>query len=1039
MAGAAYFHDESALLDRLSKGVQRRNQETIFLVGAPMSAPLTPGAPGVPGVDGIIDLIREEFRQDHDELSAFEEALSQAGDSCYQAAFVFLQGRRGQQTANEIIARAVHAARLPIHESAVSLNELLNDEELCRRLDLDATGWALSPGTEGLGKLAANYPTLFGRFILTTNFDPLVEVGVRRAGGHYFRTSLQADGDLTQTDGTGCHVVHLHGYWHGSDTLHTARQLGQSRPKLRSSLRFLLRNRLMVVCAYGGWDDAFTEALMEIVRDDPELPEVIWTFFDRTPALPPKLAEKLAPGIDRGRVNLYSGIDCHRFLPMLYERWSRSQTSEPIPSISQSNPVHVPEALIKEIGRQTNQQPIVEGDDEDRPPVVNICVGRDQDLKKIRESEANVVFITGLGGQGKSTVAAQYFEESQGQSEFTYYVWRDCKEEGERFENQLASVIEKLSQGRVTGKELTKQDASSIVQILMSLIQDADVLFVFDNVDHYVNLQTGRMAGSINVFVDALLRTHTRSRAVFTCRPPMQDDRQRALHCPLHGLDLAASVQLFTERGALADTDEIARAHRLTKGHAFWLDLLAVQVVRRVPPVELSQLLGEIEDGSGVLPESTLSSIWESLREREQLVLRAMAETVKPETESQIYEYLSDRINYNKLGRSLRSLRDLNLVVLKKRRGAADLHELHPLVRHFVRQTFSPTDRSIFIDPIIRVYKRLIGKHKSQLNQHPPLSVLQYWTQNAELDVETGNYSDAFETLAEAAEAFGYSGYVREFSRVARLLLRKVDWVRDHHNFAAFERVFSVHTKNLSFLGERYELDELLDQYALTASEKNSRYIHYCDMRCHAFWVRGEFAEAVMWGKEGKSLKASGVDTQYDPSHNLALAERDAGRPELALPFFLAGQTLATATDTKELDVNRGGAHYGNVGRCLHFMGQIESALICYQKSALLLERTPGSEYLLNQGYIRLWISELLLAREEARLAYIFARAALLKWERVYPLRTQEIRRLARQAKSKLPGEIFPNDSEVEKICLDWILGYSTDNIVAKAFREASS
>jgi len=68
MAEPLHFHDETTLLDRLSKGLQRRSQEVIFLVGAPLNCPLRPGMAGVPGVDGVIELIRQEFHNDPSQL-----------------------------------------------------------------------------------------------------------------------------------------------------------------------------------------------------------------------------------------------------------------------------------------------------------------------------------------------------------------------------------------------------------------------------------------------------------------------------------------------------------------------------------------------------------------------------------------------------------------------------------------------------------------------------------------------------------------------------------------------------------------------------------------------------------------------------------------------------------------------------------------------------------------------------------------------------------------------------------------------------------
>lgn len=283
MANDFHFHDETALLERLSNSLRKRPQEVVFLVGAPLSAPHQPGTPGVPSVDGVIGLIKNEFADDPTQSEALRQSLDSAGERRYQVAFQFLQGRRGQQTANEIVRRAVLMARKPGSELSMALSDSYSTEETCRLIDFDMKGWSLSPATECIGKLAAHYPSRFGRSILTTNFDPLIEVSIRRAGGNYFRTTLHSDGNLSQTEGTGCHVIHLHGYWYGSDTLHTARQLGQARPRLRASLSALLREKLVVVCGYGGWDDAFTEALMDVARDDSANPEVLWTFLSPHP------------------------------------------------------------------------------------------------------------------------------------------------------------------------------------------------------------------------------------------------------------------------------------------------------------------------------------------------------------------------------------------------------------------------------------------------------------------------------------------------------------------------------------------------------------------------------------------------------------------------------------------------------------------------------------------------------------------------------------------------------------------------------------
>jgi hypothetical protein len=392
---------------------------------------------------------------------------------------------------------------------------------------------------------------------------------------------------------------------------------------------------------------------METVRDVTQFPEIIWTFHAARPNPDDKLFKRLEPGINRGRVTLYAGIDCNRLFPDLFRTWSALEPGSPALQVVRSNPVRVTDELKKRLATRRSEQIVLEGDDEDRPPRVEICVGRDNELNQLEDSGAKVVFLTGLGGQGKSTLAAQFYTGSQSRNLFSYFVWRDCKEESERFENQIASVIERLSGGRLRGEELSKQDAVAVVEILLKLISGVGTLFVFDNVDHYVDLESERMAGALGVFVDSLLRSDSPSRAVFTCRPSIAYNDRRARSIHLAGLTLPATIQLFEKRGASADRHAIEEAHELTEGHAFWLDLLAIQVAKPSSDVDLATLVDQIRSGRGPLPDKTLNSIWDTLKEREQFVLRAMAETVKPVSEVEISEYLRDELSFNKVLKAL--------------------------------------------------------------------------------------------------------------------------------------------------------------------------------------------------------------------------------------------------------------------------------------------------------------------------------------------------------------------------------------------------
>ena len=137
------------------------------------------------------------------------------------------------------------------------------------------------PGAvDHLGKLIVEYPTVFGGAILTTNFDPLIEISLSKHGGRFYRTVLHDDGKLGQTVADGTHIVHLHGYWHGFDTLHTPQQLVQQRPHLRRFLENIVEASTLVIIGYSGWDDVITRTLMGLLSDSTSNPRSCGPFMN---------------------------------------------------------------------------------------------------------------------------------------------------------------------------------------------------------------------------------------------------------------------------------------------------------------------------------------------------------------------------------------------------------------------------------------------------------------------------------------------------------------------------------------------------------------------------------------------------------------------------------------------------------------------------------------------------------------------------------------------------------------------------------------
>jgi GGDEF domain-containing protein len=246
-------------------------------------------------------------------VDSFRATVSKAPNP-YQAAFEFLLSVGGEDRANDVVQRGVLAA---YRRRGEGLSDL-------RAVERDLHGWSLPRGMESLGIILRADPARFGEHVLTTNFDPLIEVSVQKAGGRVFRSCLDHDGSLLVAHGEGCHVVHLHGDWLRTDTLHTGRQLGQ-RTRLEMSLRALLRRRTLVVVGYGGWDDVLLRALASVQSEGREdATDVLWASHHPTEAEFLTMNAHVAHGFHeaqlRYRFQIYYGVDANHFLPELESR-----------------------------------------------------------------------------------------------------------------------------------------------------------------------------------------------------------------------------------------------------------------------------------------------------------------------------------------------------------------------------------------------------------------------------------------------------------------------------------------------------------------------------------------------------------------------------------------------------------------------------------------------------------------------------------------------------------------------------------------------
>ena len=433
------LHTQQELLTNLVAALEQDREVALWL-GAPMSAPSQVGGPGVPTARAMVELVREALAPYPRALAEVERALSLAEWGAeYGAAMDVLRTWGGPDDVAGVIRRAVRMGRLPV------ARDLPDDGEL----ELDLEGWHLPPGTAALGEmLAAGLGGLRGP-VITVNFDPLLSIAIKRAGGRVERRLLDEQGYLPRPGHAHgeIEVVHLHGYWRDPETLISP----PSRRRLAEGLKVLLQDHTVLVLGTGSHNDVATQALLDVALDDEAQVTVVQAFhasergtvragfgqlLELAGGAPPGAGPD--PLMRQGRFKTYGGIDCHAFFCGLKAALTPvvEEVPEPPPPVEVPGIVGwtpVTRSLLTEAG-EAGLDAFLSGREPDWALIERGRLAKRDRAREItselgrqarRDRGWSAHLLLGPEGEGKSTVARQVAAVMGRRDDAWRVWWRD--------------------------------------------------------------------------------------------------------------------------------------------------------------------------------------------------------------------------------------------------------------------------------------------------------------------------------------------------------------------------------------------------------------------------------------------------------------------------------------------------------------------------------------------------------------------------------------------------------------------------------------
>lgn len=672
--------------------------------------------------------------------------------------------------------------------------------------------------------------------------------------------------------------------------------------------------------------------------------------------------------------------------------------------------------------------------DSDLIPDVVVWVGRTQELELLESIRNGVTVITGFGGQGKSSLAAKCVRDLINADSQCAWDWRDCKEESDRFRTQLIAIISSFTDGEFPVDTFSEASVADISRAFFKLVGDQHGVIVFDNVDYYVDTTENLFTSDVSCFINEALRVEHNFLIILTCRPRVSYPSSKFREIYLRGFSYEESYKLFDKKipggvkGNLASL--IKRFHEFSEGHPLWLDIIASQIARK--PESAEEILREMEAGHmDDRAKSMLRSIWKSLNENQKNILRCMAEVQRSVEEEKIYEFMKGEIaNQNRFNRAFKGLKAINIII--ERTGVSSCmkkYDLHPMVRAFIRDEFpSNIERKRYISMILKHYDNIILVSRNG-TKSLSTTVLEELVTKVELELECGDIKSAIHTIEDTSDDFIERGLHEEYIRLAKKAFNLNNWENSSwHDDDKFIKVTDFLIKTMTEVGQHEEVINFLEIFTRHTPAGTSRFISICDLNCYVNWFNHDYDKAIEWGRRGETLKkTSGLDTNYDTSHNLALALRDSGQTDDALKIFLHGLSLEEILKEDHNISKRDASFYGNIGRCVGLNKNNLAALRLYLKSYELLEADSGSRVVLNKGYASFWIAETLYNLGRYSDSYFFAKKALRIWAKRAPLLSCRPENLLEKLKDKVPTKVVgASDTDIEIYCSDLANNIST-------------
>lgn len=600
---------------------------------------------------------------------------------------------------------------------------------------------------------------------------------------------------------------------------------------------------------------------------------------------------------------------------------------------------------IKELEKSRKERYI---DFTERVPKITHFFGREEELNKLNEwiadkEKHNIIFIHGMAGIGKTTLAAKLIEDYQ---ESKHLFWHDFNEL-DTLRGILLKLGDFLTELGNNHLELfmrtrTSLDFHEISRILGKSIGKLDAIIIFDDFQ-----KSDDQIRKFFVYFLGMLSPSSQTKMLVLSREivPFYDsrdvlDNETVAELRLEGLDFESTKKLLSEKEI--DEQDFEEIYMFTAGNPLFLEFFQSE----------SHLERFVHD-----------ELFSKLKENERKILGCLSIYRYPVTEETLAVH--GDIDFE----TLYTLTQKSLVKL----DAQDRYFLHDIIKRFFYSRLSRSKR--------RYYHRLTAKGFESGKDASHIIEAIYHYQ------EAGDLTPASELALEYSSMIIDGGYATDLLGILERFVEKDleskiwseilftkgktsyivgEWKKALHYLTECSDLSTViHNDELKvkaicqsghILEEHNELEKALSTFknSLLISKKANYLLGMAESyrglgRIH--WRSSRHQKAIDNYK--KSLEISNKEDFYDLSGSTYIDLGNAYDERCELSKAVECYDTSIALLTKGKNVNETARAYGNLGVAYRHYNNYNKAIKYHKKQLDLLK---NSDYLIQMGYGYSWI-----------------------------------------------------------------------------------